>query len=191
MITVAALLRTQEIDCDGVALRTSAFLFSATLVAVFVLNDVVPGSQAAFARARSRGDSENYALGFARGGLSVDDESGRVYERLCEVVEFRAGDNDFIYATPDCPEVYLLTGRRNPTRTFYDFFDEQDGRVDRIMDVIEEKQIQVIVLNTRAAFSRMDESLRGQLTEEFPIAERVGDFEVRWRLRRRFEPRSD
>ena len=58
-----------------------------------------------------------------RGGLRVGAEEQDEYERL--VAELRAhASSGYMYATPDCPEVYFLSGLRNPTRTFFDFFDE-------------------------------------------------------------------
>jgi hypothetical protein len=41
-----------------------------------------------------------------------------------------SANGKLIDATPDCPEVYFLYGFRNPTRTLFDFGDEQAGRTD-------------------------------------------------------------
>lgn len=61
-------------------------------------------------------------LSFDRCGLTVESSLGRAYERLVAEIQSRTGDAEAILAGPDCPEVYFLARRRNPTRLFYDFF---------------------------------------------------------------------
>ena len=59
------------------------------------------------------------------GGLRVFPESARTYEEL-GVLLSQHGSGKYIYATPDCPEVYFLYSFRNPTRTLYDFNDDPE-----------------------------------------------------------------
>lgn len=57
-----------------------------------------------------------------RCGLRVERSLGEVYERLVAEIQRYTGAGEAILAGPDCPEVYFLSARRNPTRIFYDFF---------------------------------------------------------------------
>jgi hypothetical protein len=61
-------------------------------------------------------------LRFARCGLQVERSLGEAYERLITEIHARTYDGEAILAGPDCPEVYFLAERQNPTRLFYDFF---------------------------------------------------------------------
>ena len=108
-------------------------------------------------------------------------EEQEEYERLVAVLQARASGG-FLYATPDCPEVYFLSGLRNPTRTFFDFSDDPVGRTARILDALEENRVQVVALNRRPHFSgEVPPDLAAELALRFPRTMQIGRFEVRWR----------
>ena len=95
------------------------------------------------------------AMNLSRCDLSVYAEDARVYQQLIELVQAHSTNDSYIYAAPDCPEVYFLAGRRNPTRTLYDLFD--DPRADRLsglVDVWQNHGVNVVVINCHPAFSR-------------------------------------
>ena len=126
-------------------------------------------------------DDQTELLDLDRGGLRVRSEEKDEYERLVAVLQARAR-SDFIYATPDCPVVYFLSGMRNPTRTFFDYYDDPVGRTVRILDAIEQHQVRLVVLNREPSFSRdVPPELTASLTARFPYAMEVGRFHVRWR----------
>jgi hypothetical protein len=88
----------------------------------------------------------------------------------------------YIYATVDCPEVYFLSGFRNPTRTLFDFLDEQSGRTQRIMAAIRTHEVNLVVINNAGSFSDpVPPDLREAFENEFPEQTSVGSFEVRWK----------
>ncbi len=120
-------------------------------------------------------------LDLDRGGLRVSRAEKEEYEQLVEVLRARAS-GDFIYATPDCPEVYFLSGLRNPTPTFFDYYDDPVGRTVRILNTIEQHRVKAVVLNREPSFSGdVPPDLAAALTARFPHARRVGRFDVRWR----------
>jgi len=103
------------------------------------------------------------------------------YEALVKVVRTLA-TGEYIFATPDCPEVYFLSGFRNPTRTTYDFFDDPTRRAERIRDTLARAHVGVVVLNWRPQYSGPPPAeLVTHLREDYPKAVMVGAFEVRWR----------
>jgi hypothetical protein len=118
------------------------------------------------------------------GGLRVDPESARTYEKL-GVLLSQHGSGKYIYATPDCPEVYYLYNFRNPTRTFYDFNDDPTGRTKRILATIAEHDIRLVVLKRHPDawdFSGpIPTDLQTALEGEFPYHATTGKFEVRWK----------
>ena len=60
-------------------------------------------------------------------GLRVGASGKRVYEQLGQIIGEHA-HGEYIYAAPDCPEMYFLYKFRNPTRFFFDYYDELSGR---------------------------------------------------------------
>jgi len=95
-------------------------------------------------------------------------------------VREHAGGN-YIYAAPDCPEVYFLSGLRNPTRTIYDFFDEPGEHSERVLTQIERAHVKTVVICTRPGFSfPVAPGFRKELERRFPEHETIGAFDVRW-----------
>ena len=126
---------------------------------------------------------ENIAkLGLPRGGgLHIYPEDARTAEDLYAVVKQHAR-GEYIYATPDCPEVYFLNGYRNPTRTLFDFQDDRPDRTERILSVIHAHDVNLVVLNNDPLFSeKASPELRAALEREFPNRADVDNFEIRWK----------
>jgi hypothetical protein len=100
--------------------RSAAWAFGVglSLFALLELKSVVPLGSVT-------GVPENIGgirLNFDRCGLTVERSLGEVYVRLVAEIQSRTTAGEAILAGPDCPEVYFLSERRNPTRLFYDFF---------------------------------------------------------------------
>ena len=88
----------------------------------------------------------------SRCDLRVTESQASLYNRVISEVVAHSQDDDFIYATTDCPEIYFLSGRRNPTRTFYEFLDPDfqappSERVARISAILEQCKVGVVVLH--------------------------------------------
>jgi Dolichyl-phosphate-mannose-protein mannosyltransferase len=114
------------------------------------------------------------------GALRVDAENAQTYESLIPLVQRHAGGG-FIYAAPDCPEVYFLSGLGDPSGVLFDFFDDPANRTERILKTIEQHAVKVVVLNNSTYFSRpIAKDLREALTTRFPYSTTVGRFDVRW-----------
>lgn len=110
-------------------------------------------------------------LDIDRGGLWVEPEKAEIYERLVREIRKRSGEDDYIYAAPDSPEVYFLSGRRNPTPTFVDFLDRDygtPGRTERLLALLDERGIDLVVLYWNPALSAMPPDLAAAVLERFP-----------------------
>jgi len=127
-------------------------------------------------------DTQTTRLNLPRAGnLRVSAKFVAIYEKVIPLVQEHARSGE-IYAAPDCPEVYFLAGYKNPTPTLFDFFDKPDGRAERLLNLIDSRPIQVVVLNMDPGFSRMiDDDFYEALAERFPEKDTVGHFEVRWK----------
>jgi hypothetical protein len=116
-----------------------------------------------------------------RAGLRVRDSIAGEYESLVSLVRAEARGR-FIYAAPDSPEVYFLTGFHNPTRTMFDFLDDPNDRTRRIVDLLEQRAVNLVVLNSRPGISRpVPPDLSEALGTRFPRSSAIGRFTVRWR----------
>lgn len=115
------------------------------------------------------------------GGIRVRQFDKLEYEELVKVVR-RVARGEYIYATPDCPEVYFLTGFKNPTRTTYDFFDDPTRRVEQIERALEEHGVNAVIVNLRPQYSApAPPALTSWLQQHYPTGGRIGDFYVLWR----------
>lgn len=118
-------------------------------------------------------------LDLERGKLLVHEAHQRQYEAVIAMVRRCATEDAAIFATPDCPEIYFLADRRNPTRTMFDFFDDQTGRDARLLEMIDELQILVVVVNLRPLFSHeITTEFAAALQERFPVRRRFGSLVV-------------
>jgi hypothetical protein len=116
-----------------------------------------------------------------RAGLRVRDSVAVEYDSLVSLVRAEARGR-YIYAGPDSPEVYFLTGFRNPTRTVFDFFDDPNDRTRRILDLLEGRAVNLVVLNSRPGHSGpVPADLAEALGARFPRSSVIGRFTVRWR----------
>jgi hypothetical protein len=121
-------------------------------------------------------------LALARGGgLRIPRDQAVVYQRLVPMLRQRA-KGGFTWASPDAPELYFLTGLRNPTRSLFEFFDDTTGRSARVLAALDARGVTAVVLNARPAFSPpLSDSLVGALETRYPYATNVGPYQVRWR----------
>jgi hypothetical protein len=127
-----------------------------------------------------RGGKADFVLPRA-GGLHLYGEDAKENADVVEIVVQHARGR-YIYATPDCPQVYFLSGFRNPTPTMFDFLDEQVGRTRRILDTIHAHDINVVVINLAPGFSGpVPPDLRSALDAEFPEQASTAHYEVRWK----------
>ena len=115
------------------------------------------------------------------GGLRVEASDAQLYDVLVSLVQSHAAGK-FIYAAPDCPEVYFLSGLQSPRRQYFDFAEETANRKDRILNSLDNLGINLVAINLSPRFSApMDAELRTALDQRFPQREEIGHFEVRWK----------
>jgi hypothetical protein len=120
------------------------------------------------------------ALGLPRGGLDVPVGDAETYKVAVKVLQQHAR-GAYTWASPDCPEVYFLSGLRNPTRSVFDFFDDERGRTARILATLDQHRVTAIALNSAPEFSaRISADLLGELERRYPFAASVGKFQIRW-----------
>jgi Dolichyl-phosphate-mannose-protein mannosyltransferase len=124
--------------------------------------------------------SPSAPLAVDRGGLAVPDDDAKTYGELVKLVRAHAAGGT-IYAAPDCPEVYFLSGFANPTRTIFEFLSA--ARQDDVwtLDLLRRAPVRAVVINNEPLVSpRLDPAAVSVLETRFPTSQQVGRFTVRW-----------
>lgn len=120
-------------------------------------------------------------LDLPRGGLTVRKKDRDRYVLMADLVTRHAGST-FIYATPDSPEIYFLTERENPTRTFFEFFDDTAGRDGRTLATLRDRDVRLVIINRFPSTSPLiSKSLYDSLMVRYPFQADLDVYEVRWR----------
>jgi hypothetical protein len=173
MVAIAAVVGAAGRSAGSIQLVIVVFLL------VFGLARVNPGTAESFGRHFMESD-ETIWLKLPRSGLRVRASDAARYEALIGAVQVLAKDRT-LWAGPDAPEVYFLSGVPNRTRTLFDFLDDGAGTVP-LIDRIRAAQPSLVVLNLQPDFSRPpDQSLVDALRAEFPNSRSVPGFLVFWR----------
>lgn len=121
------------------------------------------------------------SLGLPRGGLDVPAQEGEMYRVALKLLRQHARGG-YTWASPDCPEVYFLSGLRNPTRSLFDFFDDETGRTPRILAALHRHGVTAIALNKAPLFSAgISRDLVAELERRYPFGANVGKFQIRWK----------
>jgi hypothetical protein len=115
------------------------------------------------------------------GGLQVDPDTAQKYDRLIALVQQKA-KNGRLFAGPDSPEVYFLSGMQNPTPMIFDFSEDYAEQMPRIIRTLDAVQPNVVVINRLPDFTTpFSGDLRKELEARYPEMTNIGKFQVRWR----------
>jgi Dolichyl-phosphate-mannose-protein mannosyltransferase len=149
---------------------------------VFMMLVVTPGFGLDFMSRWYWGAGAVVPLEIPRAGiLRVNSNEAYVYDRLIALVRQKA-TNGAVYAGPDSPEIYFLTGMRDPMRTIFDGFEDYAHESSRVLAAIDATNPNVIVINRVPEVSTpLPGDLRQVMAERYPHKAFIGNFEVRWR----------
>ena len=172
-LTIAALLASVGGLRSFAAVSTWGFYL--LFAALFVNRTSV------FTQGRQYTPEQVARLELPRAGIRVPVVQGQIYERLVAEIERLAAGDTYIYATPDCPEVYFLSGKRNPTRNLFEFLNPHPRSPEQVLALLNQRDVHVVVISHVAEFSPMDSTLGATLTARFPHAEVIVPFVLRWR----------
>lgn len=117
-----------------------------------------------------------------RASIRVTPSDRALYGRAVRLLE-RHSAGRFTFAGPDTPELYFLSGLRNPTRSLFDLLDPSDSaRGSQLLDTLRETNVTAIAINLAPTFSDpLASATVAQLRGEYPYHVRVGQIDVRWR----------
>jgi hypothetical protein len=119
-------------------------------------------------------------LALPRGGIDVPNYMAPAYRAVVGVLR-RHARGGYTWASPDCPEIYFLSGLRNPTRSIFEFFDDQHERTKRVLGALDRHGVTAVVLHREVIFSQpFTPDLIAGLEQRYPYAADFGPFQVRW-----------
>jgi hypothetical protein len=114
------------------------------------------------------------------GGLRVSETDASVYRRVVALLQLHTR-NEYVYAGPDAPEIYFLSGLANPTPYLFEFFTRSDLERD-LAQALDSLGIDVVAINRAPQFTnRFSDDFMSRVERAYPHAETVGKFVVRWR----------
>ncbi|HLX85068.1 MAG TPA: glycosyltransferase family 39 protein [Terriglobales bacterium] len=150
-------------------------------VLLYVVFEVTPGLVLDIGTVYSA-DTQTVPVNLSRtSGIRTFPARARIYQELNSIIRAHAR-GEYIFATPDCPEMYFLYGFRNPTRYFFDFWDDSPDRTQRILSMIQTDNINLVVLNNDPlASAPVSKELKTAFEQQFPNRASAGSFEVRWK----------
>jgi len=127
-------------------------------------------------------DEQTETLAIARaGGLKVEPKDARLYDELIPLLHDHESGR-FIYAAPDCPEVYFLSGFRSPSRHNFEYAEDSFQHTERTLSMLRQLGVNVIAIDKHPDFSpgtALD--LQNALERDYPQFKDLGKFQVRWR----------
>jgi hypothetical protein len=125
--------------------------------------------------------------------LRYDATSVEVLDAVTSVIQEHSAPGSPIFAFPDTPEIYFLSNRKNPTRTFFDVLDPDYGTPDRdrrLLKLLEREKVQLIVERNFTSFSTEEptDEFRTEIRRRYPNRFIVQDsrmryYTIRWRER--------
>ena len=160
--------------------------FNIGLVAVFAALFAVFIFRPGFLTHMYRGyhsDEQTSALTLPRAkGLRISQQDAAMYDELIPVVQHLAVSGH-VLAGPECPEVYFLSGLKNPTAILFDFFREPHEYEELTRGMLDRPNFtNVVVLCETPEFSAEQlKVLQTLVPARFPESRKIGNFRVFWR----------
>ncbi len=118
-------------------------------------------------------------LDVPRGGLLVSSRDQQTYELLVREIKAHCQPHETLLATPDCPEVYFLSERDNPTRTFLEFFDAATSEKNSMVGLLSQLDVQMLVINLEPRHSaKLSDETISELASQFEQSASIGHFRL-------------
>jgi hypothetical protein len=132
---------------------------------------------------RFRQDPQVQVLG-DNASIRVEPSVKRQLDEVTRLLR-RHGRGLYVYAGPDLPHVYFLSGFKNPTRSLFDFLDtENSARGQALLRALRDKEVTTIAINRDPDLSEpLEPATRRELVRIYPIGKRIGSIDVRWKVR--------
>jgi hypothetical protein len=127
------------------------------------------------------GNPQTVVLDSDRASIRVTQRDRDVYRSVMSTLE-RHSPGEYIWAGPDAPELYFLTDRRNPTRSFGGRLDDQSPQGGALLENLVRHGVTAIAINHEPGFRNTLDAISARMLRlAYPNRVDFGKFEVRWR----------
>lgn len=115
------------------------------------------------------------------GGLRVTAEDAELYGSLIPLIQEKSGGKP-IYAGPDCPEIYFLSGLEEVTPDGAVLHRDPMLRPEELLRSLEENGTRAVVLSQKPAWAtKIRPEVFAQFEKLFPHSRGIGRFVARWK----------
>ncbi len=115
-----------------------------------------------------------------RAGLRVPELDAGIYTAIVDTLQ-RHARGGYTFAAPESPEIYYLSGLRNPTRVLFEFTEQYEHAPEATLALLGEHRITAVAINRDPKFSPpLSAELRAMLARAYPDSASIGKFLVRW-----------
>ena len=124
---------------------------------------------------------DNHRLAVARGGLRVPASDSAQYTNILQLVTEHRGTGT-MYAGPELPEMYFLSGARSPLREVFRFLPSGTADSTQMERSFNVSVAKIVLINHAPIFlGPIPPSVLAWLAIRYPQSERIGTIEARWR----------
>jgi hypothetical protein len=126
-------------------------------------------------------NTQTVLLDSHRASIRVTERDRAIYRSVTSLLE-RHSPGQYVWVGPDAPELYFLTNRKNPTRSFGGRLDETTPQGPELLETLAQHGVSAIAINHRPGFRNyLDVVTERMLRLAYPNHVNVGKFEVRWK----------
>jgi hypothetical protein len=180
LVVLAAVAVTAYVGTPAGVMATALL----TVYAIFAITIMDRGALTTLGLYPGR-DRHTAILDVGRASVRVTPDERDTYRRVVHLLT-EHGSGRYVFAGPDAPEVYFLSGRENPTRALFDFLDDTNSaRGTKLVGALVAQHVTAIAINVDPDFSTpLDAWTLRRLRSMYPATEQTGRFEIRWKALR-------
>jgi hypothetical protein len=120
-------------------------------------------------------------LELPRGGLRVGRREAADHLLAVQLLREHASSG-VIFAGPDSPEIYFLTGLKNPTPAIFDYVVPDTLFHQHLVERLDSLGVSAVALKRRVWHSPpLEPEIELAFRSRFPFMREVGHFTIRWR----------
>ena len=124
---------------------------------------------------------DNHRLAVARGGLRIPASDSAQYTNILQLVTEHRGTGT-LYAGPELPEMYFLSGARSPRREVHRFLPAGTADSTQMAQSFDVSAAKMVLINHAPLFlDPIPPSVLAWLAIRYPESTRIGTIEARWR----------
>lgn len=128
-----------------------------------------------------RDDPAVQNVAIERAGIRLSARDREQYEPLVAFIQQHSAPDSTILAATDCPEIYFLAARRNPTPIIYYVFRDPEWQRELYRKLLENGDVELVVARLDQRDPPEAHAMLRMMLDYFPKKQRFGQFVVGYR----------